>query len=129
MGASAVPVEASNLLANSIADVIAAMYGTPNACMTEVLYQLHGIFPTLHSSKGQNEGKKSLAANEELHTEGLSTAGIAKLKNRENARKNRLKKKMYIATLEESLKTLKSVMNAFRSIIVNNLGESAVPKL
>lgn len=50
----------------------------------------------------------------------------AKIRNRDNARKNRLKKKHYIATLEEQVAKLQDLVDLYREVIVANLGGEAI---
>ncbi len=49
------------------------------------------------------------------------------MKSRENARKTRLRKKQYIAALEEGLRNLSRILKHYRDIIISSMGEGAVP--
>jgi PAS domain-containing protein len=50
-----------------------------------------------------------------------------KQKNRDNARKNRLRKKVYVTALEEGMVKLVCAVKSLREVVRANIGEAAVP--
>jgi hypothetical protein len=82
--------------------------------------------PKRHRSSSGNS-TDTLGTTNNTKTAVMDADSLYKLKNKENARKNRLKKKAYIATLEEGLSTMMNANRILQETIIRHVGPTAVP--
>jgi hypothetical protein len=143
MGSPVMPPDVLAILSRLIIDVGAVKYrsNSLSSSITSEIWNLQGILPSSASHalslkiKADQRHHDEVASRDSAAEEaaappgGASTLEIAKWKNRESARKNRLKKKQYILVLEEGLLNLVRVLKQLRDIIISNLGENALPPL
>jgi hypothetical protein len=59
--------------------------------------------------------------------DSLDPDTLYKLKNRDNARKNRLKKKAYVTALEEGLVKMVGAVSSLRNVVSAQVGEAVIP--